>query len=224
MEVSKGLKGIAVLLTLLLCVSEAVMFEASRKPVNASIAMSPMAEVATEFWVLLPGAYQLEIVFDTEQPNADQRLKTALGEFACWDTKNNSPCGEYAPYSIRWEVRSGNKVVASGVGTERTRGGHLGGNRSRQLGLMDLPVGHLRLHAIAESPLSQLSDLNPRLVISGGTGSAKSVQSDFVAYIFMFWAFGRLMLWYAVGLLWLSLGVMWFRSRNSRLGESGVSA
>ncbi len=219
MGVSKGLKGIAVFLTLLLGAGEVVIYEASRKPVNAPIAMTPKAEVTADFWVLLPGAYHLELVFDTTQPNAHQRLKSALGDFACWDTKANSPCGEHLPYLIRWEIRSGSEVVVSGVGTERTRGGHLGGCWGRQLGIIELPAGHLTLHAIAESPLSQLSDLNPRLIITGGTGAAKSVQSPFVATVWMFWVLGRLILWYAVGLLWFAVAFVWFRYRSSGQSE-----
>lgn len=98
MRTRKVLTGSAIFLTLLLAASETVMYEASRKPVDVPIAMTPKAEVTADFWVLLPGAYQLELVFDTTQPNAHQRLKSALGEFACWDTKSNSPCGEHLPY------------------------------------------------------------------------------------------------------------------------------
>jgi len=224
MRVRKALTGLAVFLTLLLVASEAVIYEAFRKPVDVPIAMTQKAEVAADYWILLPGAYQLELVFDTTQPNAHQRLKTALGEFACWDTKSNSPCGEHLPYSIQWEIRSGNEVIASGVGTEHTRGGHLGSSWGRQLGSMKLPAGRLTLHAVAEGPLPQLSDLSPRLVISGGTGAAKTVQSPFVAYVWMFWVLGRLILWYAVGLLWLAVAIVWFRARELRQSESGVSA
>lgn len=225
MRLRKMLTGLALFLTVLLLASETVMHEAFRKPVDVPIAMTPNAEATADFWVLLPGAYQLELVFNTAQPHAPQKLKSVLGQFGCRNTKTNSPCGEYLPYSIKWEVRSGNEVIASGVGTERNGGGHLTRNSwGTQLGGVVLPAGHLTLHAVAESPLPQLADLSPRLVLSGGTGGVKTFQSTFVTYAWAFWTLGRLALWYAAGLLWSVVALVWFRTRERRQSDIEVRA
>jgi len=224
MGVNRFLKVCAILLTVALCASEAAVYEAWRKPVDAQIPMTPKAVVSNDFWVLLPGSYQLELVFDRTSPSADNTLKSVLGDFACWDIKNDSPCGEHLPYAIAWEVLSGDHVLASGIGNERVRGGHLGRTWGRQLGLFQLPAGHLTLRAISERPLPELASLNPRLVMSGGNGTVKSVQSSFVGYVWILWMLGRALLWYVAGTLWIAVWLLWFRSRDSRQGESGVSA
>ncbi|QKE61984.1 hypothetical protein HNE05_00910 [Aquipseudomonas campi] len=225
MRLRKMLTGLALFLTVLLLASEAVMHEAFRKPVDAPIAMTPNAEATADFWILLPGAYQLDLVFNAAQPHARQKLKSVLGQHGCWNSKSNSPCGEYLPYSIKWEVRSESEVITSGVGTELTRGGHLRiDSRGTGLGAVALPAGRLTLHAVAESPLPQLSNLSPRLVLSGGTGGAKTFQSPFVTYVWTFWALGRLALWYAAGLLWLAVALVWFRTEKRRQRDIEVSA
>lgn len=216
MRVRKTLRVWAVWLTFLLAGNEIVMHEAFRKPVEIPIAMTANAEVTTDFWIFISGEYTLDLVFNKLDDHARARVKRVLGSFACWNIKTNSPCGEYSPYSIRWEIRSSKKVIVSGVGSEKTRGrGHSAyQERGEQLGGMNLPVGRLTLHVVVEEPLPQLADLSSRLVLSGGTGGALVFQSFFVTYAWILWVLGRYILWYVVGLLWVLLAFMWFRSKE----------
>jgi hypothetical protein len=191
-------------LTGILASSELVIHFASKKTVNLKFPMEKDETLTQEFWTIIPGNYNLQLVFSRNSEQDYELLESNLGEFGC-KKKSNEPCGSYASFSIVWEIERNKTIIASGVGSEFSKGGgYLSRtNWSKGLGVTKLPVGKMVLRVKAAKPLDQLKSLNPRIIITGGTGGAKTFQSRLVANIWLLWFIGKMFLKYVVAFLWV---------------------
>ena len=149
--------------------------------------------------------------FDRTEPGSYQALQSVFGNFG-----SHGPTVEIQrrPYSVAWEIASNGKVIAAGIGDEKTRGGHLSKSEwGRGLGEFQLPFGQYQLKAVITAPLPELADLNPEIVISGGQEGAKTFQSPLVVVSVYIFLAGMLFLWWILGAYWLAVSLIWFLRR-----------
>ena len=134
-----------------------------------------------EFDVFFSGTYSLLLTFE---PNKSE-LQKIFGDFACWNTRKNIPCGTYKDYELSWVIKSDDGYEVNGKSTPFIRqGGSLGKTWNEGIGLPFLKPEHYTLEVTFITDLSELSHLKPKIKIHPrGAFGAKSLPSALMSYI-----------------------------------------